>query len=71
MSHAAARDVQVRRVVFASSGALYGHQETQPIKEEARPNPLSPYAVSKLAAEHHVRRVRELYGTEVVILRIF
>jgi UDP-glucose 4-epimerase len=41
----AMRDVGVRRVVFASSGAVYGDQATQPISEEAIPNPRSPYAV--------------------------
>lgn len=67
----AVRDTRIKRVVLASSGALYGEQEVQPIKEEARPKPTSPYAVSKLAAEHYVRCIGELCGIEVVVLRIF
>lgn len=67
----AVRDARVKRVVLASSGALYGEQEAQPIKEDARPKPASPYAVSKVAAEHYVRCIGELYSIEVVVLRIF
>src|SRR5512143_528449 len=47
----AMRDVGVRRVVFISSGAIYGNQEIQPVAETAEPRPRTPYAVSKLAAE--------------------
>jgi UDP-glucose 4-epimerase len=67
----AARDAGIRRVVFVSSGTVYGQSETQPIKEGARPNPLNPYAVSKLAAEHYVRAISDLYRIEAVILRVF
>ncbi len=45
----AMRDVGVRRVVLISSGAIYGDQGSQPLREDAVPNPRSPYAVSKLA----------------------
>jgi UDP-glucose 4-epimerase len=58
-------------VVLASSGAVYGNQEQQPVVETARPNPRSPYAVSKLAAEYYVRTIGELWGIETVSLRIF
>lgn len=53
----AMRDVGVRRVVFISSGAIYGDQDVQPVTETAVPGPRSPYAVSKLAAEYYVRTI--------------
>ncbi len=67
----AARDAGVRRVVFASSGTVYGEQAQQPIPESAWPHPANPYAVSKLAAEGYVRAIGELYRIETVTLRIF
>ncbi len=67
----AMRDVGVRRVVFASSGAVYGDQQEQPLSEAATPNPRSPYAVSKLSAEYYVRTIGSLWGIETVCLRIF
>ncbi|PKO14620.1 MAG: epimerase [Chloroflexi bacterium HGW-Chloroflexi-10] len=67
----AMRDVGVRRVVFASSGAIYGNQNEQPVKETAIPNPRSPYAVSKLAAEYYTHTIGSLWGIETVCLRIF
>jgi len=67
----AMRDVGGLRVVFISSGAVYGDRGEQPLKEDARPNPRSPYAVSKLAAEYYVRTIGDLWGIETVILRVF
>jgi len=67
----AMRDVGVRRVVFISSGSIYGNQSIQPLKETARPNPRSPYAVSKLCAEYYVRTIGDLWGIETVCLRVF
>jgi UDP-glucose 4-epimerase len=67
----AMRDVGVRRVVFISSGAVYGDQGQQPLKESAIPNPGSPYAVSKLSSEYYVRTIGRLWGIETVILRVF
>ena len=67
----AMRDVGVKRVVFISSGAVYGNQTAQPVNEAALPNPRSPYAVSKLAAEYYVRTIGRLWGIETVILRVF
>ncbi len=67
----AMRDVGVRRVVFISSGAVYGDQAEQPLNENARPYPHSPYAVSKLAAEYYVRTIGDLWGIETVSLRVF
>jgi len=67
----AMRDVGVRRVVFISSGAIYGNQANQPVAESATPEPRSPYAVSKLAAEYYVRTIGQLWGIETVVLRVF
>ncbi len=67
----AMRDVGVRRVVLASSGAIYGDQDVQPLAEGQTPRPRSPYAVSKLAAEYYVRTIGTLWGIETVSLRIF
>ena len=67
----AMRDVGVRRVVFASSGAIYGTQDIQPLTEGQTPHPNSPYAVSKLAAEYYIRTIGGLWGIETVSLRIF
>ena len=67
----AMRDMGVHRVVFASSGTVYGNQPEQPVNEKAIPNPRSPYAVSKLAAEYYVKTIGSLWGIETVCLRIF
>jgi UDP-glucose 4-epimerase len=67
----AMRDVGVGRVILASSGAIYGNQPEQPVNENAVPNPRSPYAVSKLAAEYYVKTIGALWGIETVCLRIF
>jgi len=67
----AMRDAGVRRVVFTSSGAVYGEQAHQPVSEDQPPNPQSPYAVSKLAAEYYVRTIGALWGIETVVLRVF
>jgi UDP-glucose 4-epimerase len=67
----AMRDVGVKRVVFISSGAVYGYQEEQPINESALPKPSSPYAVSKLAAENYVNTIGDHWGIETVSLRVF
>jgi len=67
----AMRDAGVTRVVLASSGAVYGEQAAQPVKEIQPPNPQSPYAVSKIAAEHYVFTIGALWDIETVALRIF
>ncbi|NCP87136.1 MAG: epimerase [Anaerolineae bacterium CG_4_9_14_3_um_filter_57_17] len=67
----AMRDVGVRRVVLVSSGAIYGDQGEQPLRETMTPNPRSPYAVSKLAAEFYVKTIGALWGIETVSLRVF
>ncbi len=67
----AMRDVGVKRVVFTSSGAVYGAQIAQPLHEHMVPAPDSPYAVSKLSAEYYVKTIGRLWGIETVTLRIF
>lgn len=67
----AMRDAGVKRVVLASSGAVYGEQLDQPLVESMAPKPDSPYAVSKLAAEYYVRTIGALWGIETVALRVF
>lgn len=67
----AVRDTRVRRVVMASSGAIYGVQKQVPYEESAVAHPGSPYAVSKLAAEYYLRTIAEETRVEAVCLRIF
>jgi nucleoside-diphosphate-sugar epimerase len=67
----AARDAGVRRVVFASSSAIYGDSPTLPKVETMPPRPKSPYAISKLAGEYHCQVFAELHGLETVSLRYF
>jgi nucleoside-diphosphate-sugar epimerase len=67
----AARDEDVRRVVFASSSSVYGPQREFPQREEAPARPISPYGVSKLAAEGYCRAFTRVYGLETVAVRYF
>lgn len=67
----AARSAGVRRVVYAGSSSAYGDTPTLPKTEEMLPNPISPYAVAKLAAEHYLRAFTRVYGLETVTLRYF
>jgi len=68
---AAARDASVRRVVYAASSSAYGDQPALPKVETMAPSPLSPYAVSKLAAEYYCQAFAACYGLETVCLRYF
>jgi len=67
----AAAKAGVSRMVFASSSSVYGQSEVLPKSETMTPNPVSPYAVSKLAAEGYCRVFHELYGLETVVFRYF
>ena len=67
----AARDEDVRRVVFASSSSVYGPQKDYPQREDAPARPISPYGVSKLAAEGYCRAFTQVYGLETVAVRYF
>jgi UDP-glucose 4-epimerase len=66
----AARNSGVKRVIYASSCAAYGDAEL-PNREEMRPRPLSPYAVSKIAGEFYMDSFYRVYGLETVSLRYF
>ena len=67
----AARDENVRRVVYASSSSVYGNCGTLPRTETQQPDPISPYAVAKLAAERYCVSFSRVYGLETVALRYF
>ena len=67
----AARDEGVRRVVFASSSSIYGNSGQLPRIETQSPDPISPYAVSKLAAERYCVSFSRVYPLETVALRYF
>jgi nucleoside-diphosphate-sugar epimerase len=67
----AARDENVRRVVCASSSSVYGNAGTLPRTEDQLPEPISPYAVAKLAAERFCTSFSAVYGIETVSLRYF
>jgi UDP-glucose 4-epimerase len=67
----AARDSDVRRVVFASSSSIYGANPELPKREDQIPLPISPYAVAKLAGEGYCRSFSQVFGLETVALRYF
>jgi len=67
----AARDCKVEKFIFASSSAVYGDTPTVPKHENMVPRPLSPYALTKLCAEHYCRLFTELYGLPTICLRYF
>jgi nucleoside-diphosphate-sugar epimerase len=67
----AARAAGVRRVVYAGSSSAYGDTPTLPKDETMLPNPISPYAVAKLAGEQYMRAFARVYGMETVVLRYF
>ncbi|CAL9617126.1 NAD-dependent epimerase/dehydratase family protein [Streptomyces sp. enrichment culture] len=67
----AARDTRLPRLVFASSSSVYGDAETYPTPETLRPRPVSPYGVTKLAAEQLCETYRAVFGVPAVSLRLF
>jgi UDP-glucose 4-epimerase len=67
----AARDAKVKRVVYAASSSAYGDTPTLPKRESMSPDPISPYAVAKLASEHYMTSFYRCYGLETVSLRYF
>src|SRR6202167_1431061 len=67
----AARDAKVKRVVYAASSSAYGDTPTLPKHEAMKPDPISPYAVAKLASEHYMISFYRCYGLETVALRYF
>ena len=68
---AAARAAGVRRVVFAGSSSVYGNSASLPKREDARPHPLSPYALQKLVGEQYCQLFTRLYGLDTVTTRYF
>src|SRR6476620_1283096 len=67
----AARDAKVKRVVYAASSSAYGDTPTLPKHEDMSPQPISPYAVAKLASEFYLQSFYRVYGLETVSLRYF
>jgi len=67
----AARDNNVKRLVYAASSSAYGDQPTLPKVESMLPDPLSPYAVAKLVGEYYCQVFTRVYGLETVSLRYF
>jgi UDP-glucose 4-epimerase len=67
----AARECGVNKVVYASSSSVYGDTPTLPKREDMKPNPKSPYAITKLAGEYYCRVFSEVYGLKTVCLRYF
>jgi UDP-glucuronate 4-epimerase len=68
---AAQRSTSLRRLVYASSSSVYGNAETYPTRETDRPQPVSPYGVTKLAAEHLCSLYASNFGLPTVSLRYF
>jgi UDP-glucose 4-epimerase len=66
-----AREMGVKRVVYASSSSAYGDSKLIPQKESHAPSPISPYAVAKLSAEYYCRMYAKTFGLETVSLRYF
>ncbi len=67
----AARHTKAKRVVMASSAAIYGEDPSQPKRESMTPSPISPYGLEKLASEHYLTMWTHLFGVETVALRYF
>lgn len=67
----AARENRVRKVIYASSSSIYGGAPSLPQREDMPPNPLSPYALTKLAGEYYCNIFRQIYGISTVCLRYF
>ena len=67
----AAKKNNVLKVIYASSSSVYGDTPTIPKKEDMKPYPLSPYAISKLTAEYYCRIFSEVYNLPTICLRYF
>jgi len=67
-----AKELGIRRFVFASSSSVYGNCNTMPLSaEQTKPNPISPYGLQKLIGEQYCRLFSSLYGVDTVCLRFF
>ncbi len=67
----AASDAGVKRVIFASSSAVYGEQKELPLREDMKANPVSPYGLQKLAGEQFAKLFTDLYKIPIISLRYF
>ncbi len=67
----AARDCSVKKVIFASSSSAYGDTPELPKREDMNPNPLSPYAVTKLVGEYYCNVFDDVYDLKTAALRYF
>ena len=67
----AAKDCNVKKVIYASSSSVYGDTPELPKREDMVPNPLSPYAVTKLLGEYYCKVFNEVYGLKTISLRYF
>jgi UDP-glucose 4-epimerase len=67
----AAKKAKIKRFVTASSSSVYGNTPQLPKEESMAPNPISPYAVSKLASERYTMSFHAVYGVQTVVLRYF
>jgi len=67
----AARDAGVKKVIYASSSSVYGDTPELPKREGMTPNPLSPYAVTKLVGEYYCKVFNDVYGLSTISLRYF
>ncbi len=62
---------KVKRLIFASSSAVYGNIKKLPLREDMKPNPISPYGLHKLIGEYYCKLFSDLYNLETVCLRYF
>lgn len=67
----AVKEMPIRRLVYASSSSVYGDSDDLPLREDSLPKPISPYGVTKLAAEHLCNSYHKCYGVPCVSLRYF
>ncbi len=67
----ASKEAGVKKVMYASSSSVYGDAPEMPKREDMKPNPLSPYAVTKIAGEYYCKVFQEVYGLKTVSLRYF
>ena len=64
-------DAGVKKFIFSSSSSVYGDQDSLPLIETMKPNPMSPYALQKLAIEHYCKLFYDIYGLKTINLRYF
>lgn len=67
----AARDAKVRKVIYSASSSAYGDQDIMPLRENMKPNPMSPYALQKYTGEEYCKIFSMAYGLPTVCLRYF